>query len=261
VAPRDYSRVSEVPGIRVTPEAVSMVETRYAVAADWSRQRDVLEVGCGAGMGLGALADTARRVVGGDCAEELLTVARRHYGRRVPLLRLDAQCLPFRDGVFDVVVLYEAIYYLERAHDFLAESRRVLRSGGTLLVCSANPELETFNPSPLSTRYWSARELAALLECAGFEVKLHGAFADTPDGRAATLIRLAKLTAVRLGLMPRTMRGKEFLKRLFFGRLTALPAQLTVRPADLSRLKPLVNADAGRHKVVYAIGQASSLPL
>src|SRR5207244_12959780 len=33
--------------------------------------------------------------------------------------------------------------------------------------------------------------------------------------------------AVRLGVIPKTMKGKEFLKRVFFGRLAPVPPELT----------------------------------
>ena len=48
-------------------------------------------------------------VVGGDCTEVNLRHARQHYKGRVNLARLDAHHLPFEDGRFDVVIVFEAI--------------------------------------------------------------------------------------------------------------------------------------------------------
>ncbi|MEK7217323.1 MAG: class I SAM-dependent methyltransferase [Chloroflexota bacterium] len=132
----DFSNVTEVPGARASREQAAMLYTRYAFAARLCRGKEILEVACGSGMGLGFLARTAKRVVGGDCTQGLLRQARKHYGARIPLVRLDAHGLPFRDSSFDAIILYEAIYYLADPSLFLQECRRVLREGGSLIVCS-----------------------------------------------------------------------------------------------------------------------------
>jgi protein-L-isoaspartate O-methyltransferase len=58
----DYSDVTEAHGNQITREALAMMCTRYVFAARLSDGRDVLEVGCGAGQGLGVLRERARRV-------------------------------------------------------------------------------------------------------------------------------------------------------------------------------------------------------
>ena len=250
----DYSLVSEAPGVRVSAQGISMIETRYALAADLARGREVLEVGCGAGMGLGWIARNAKRTVGGDYTAKLLTAARQHYGRRVPLVRLDAHALPFTNESFDLVILYEAMYYLERARDFLAEARRILRPSGVLVICTANRESYGFNPSPFSSRYWSAAELERLLSDEGFRVQLRAGFADKPhNGRTSAKQRLKHLAA-RLHLIPRTMKGKELLKRVFEGSLHELPRELDGERAQLQTLVPVTAEDElAPFKVIYAI--------
>ena len=104
-----------------------MLYTRYHLASQFSSGKDVLEVACGAGIGLGYLAKRARKAVGGDYSESLLRCVQSHYRSRVPLLRLDAHQLPFGDGSFDTVLLFETIYYLAEPGKFLDECSRVLR--------------------------------------------------------------------------------------------------------------------------------------
>ncbi|MBI4869977.1 MAG: class I SAM-dependent methyltransferase [Candidatus Riflebacteria bacterium] len=254
----DFSDVTERAGNRVTEENLSMDVTRYAFAARQSKGRDVLEVACGAGQGLGTLAASARRVVGGDFTESLVRVARRHYGARVPVLRLDAHELPFGRASFDMVVLYEAIYYLKRPEVFLAECRRVLRPRGLLLICSANREWADFNPSPFATRYYSGRELADLARQTGFEPELLGAFRLGPRSPRQKLVSVLKRTAVSLGLIPKTMAGKEWLKRLFLGRLVQQPVELRDGLAPDRPPEPLPpDAAVTEHKVVYLVGRLS----
>src|SRR5258705_7683076 len=116
------------------------------------------------------------RLVGGDYTHALLRYARAEYGDSIPVLRLDAQGIPFRDASFDTVIMFEAMYYLARPGDCLRECRRVLRPGGRLVLCSVNPEWSDFNPSPLSHQYWSANELRVLLAEHGFTADLFAAF-------------------------------------------------------------------------------------
>jgi hypothetical protein len=104
-----------------------------------------------------------------------------------------------------------------------------------------------------------AGELAAQLERLGFVVELAGAFRDRPSstGRLARLRGLLRHVAVKYRLIPRTMRGKELLKRVFVGSLTSLPRELQVSAEDAARLEPLPAAARHEYKVIYVSG---SLP-
>jgi len=233
-----------------------MMCTRYEYAASWCEDKRVLEVACGTGQGLGYLASHARQIVAGDYTHELLQAARKHYGNRVPVVRLDAHSLPFRDHIFDVVILYEAIYYLSEPAAFLADCRRVLQEGGLLLICSANREGLDFNPSPLSTTYLSAAELRILLQGQGFNAKLFGAFEVTTVSARDKLVSLLKRTAVRLHLIPKTMKGKECLKRLFLGKLVPAPVEVKEGHAETCPFVPLDgDRPVSKYKVLYAIGR------
>jgi SAM-dependent methyltransferase len=188
---------------------------RYRFALDYCEGKDVLEVACGSGQGLGFLARKARSVVGGDFTQSLVDRASSYYGDRLSVLRFDAQSMPFPDHSFDVVILFEAIYYLPSPEKFLSETRRVLRQGGTVLISSVNPEWTDFNPSPMSTRYFSVPTLATLLRENGFEPEVRGAFRVEPPTAKGAVVSLVKRLAVSANLVPGSMKGKEFLKKLF----------------------------------------------
>jgi SAM-dependent methyltransferase len=255
---RDYSDVSESPGDRVTGEAIQMLYTRYAIAAGIANGKDALEVACGPGHGLGLIARKARRVVAGDYTDAFTHAVRAHYGKRIPVLRLDAHRLPFANESFDVVFLFEAIYYLANGREFVSECRRVLRPGGIIALCSANREVSGFNPSPYSTKYYSSSELAALLERTGFDAQLFGAFPDDVSDRSRRVVALVRKAAVGMRLIPRTIRGKELLKRCFYGKLSVVPMELKEGDSQLASLSPLQsNQPACRWKVLYAIGTKS----
>lgn len=252
----DYSIVTELPGGRASREQISRLYHRYRTAAAYAWGKDVLEVGCGAGQGMGYLARRARRLIGGDYTDANLRHARRHYHGKARLVRFDAHHLPFPGASFDLVVLFEALYYLARPEDFLAESRRVLRNGGTLLVSTVNCDWADFNPSPFSVRYFSAPDLAACLRRGKFEAELYGAYPVANETARAKAVSALKRSAMTMGLMPRTMKGKEIFKRVFFGRLEPLAAEIEDGMAEYVPLEP-ISADApdSRHKILYAVAR------
>lgn len=249
----DYSIITELPGNRAHAEQLSMIHTRYKWAGDQAAGKDVLEAACGPGRGLGYLAARARSVTGGDITPSLVAAAQRHHGGRIPVSVFDAQALPFPDGSFDLVLLFEALYYLPDAPRFLAEARRVLRPGGRLLLSMPNPEWADFNPSPFSVRYYAAGQLSALLDAAGFNPEVLAGYPVAAGGGAGA-VSLLRRAAVSLGLMPKSMAGKAWLKRLFYGRLAELSEEIdTSAPAA-----PLVPAPAGRvdgYKMLYAAAE------
>jgi demethylmenaquinone methyltransferase/2-methoxy-6-polyprenyl-1,4-benzoquinol methylase len=77
----------------------------------------------------------ARRVVGVDISEEMLAVARKKkQDADIEFVTANGELLPFEDGTFDVVSIAFGIRNFEDRVKGLEEMRRVLRSGGTLLV-------------------------------------------------------------------------------------------------------------------------------
>jgi SAM-dependent methyltransferase len=254
----DFTAVTESPGTGATREQLSILYTRYDLAARYSQGKKVLEVACGAGVGLGLLAGAASEVTGGDVEDANWRLAAETYRNRpsIRVQQLDAQALPFADGTFDVVILFEAIYYLAQPHVFLDEARRVLRRGGVLLISSVNSLWPGFHPSVYSRKYYSVPELRELLLQHGWSAKIFVAFCDQPDGVGQSGVRLIRRAANAMHLIPRTMKGKALLKRLFYGRLTTIPHELL---AGMARAEPLVDvegcSETNLYKMIYAIAQ------
>jgi SAM-dependent methyltransferase len=248
----DYVALTEISGDEVSAEQVERIARRYEWAARYCSGKDVLEAACGTGQGLGLLSRVARSVTAGDYSTAILDIARRHYGSRMNLQQFDAQQMPFADASFDVVILFEALYYLPDAARFFAECVRVLRPGGTLLIATANKDLFDFTPSAHSHRYLGVAELHRELGALGFEV---ACFGDTPVGDVSArqrVLRPVKMVASRLGLIPESMQAKKLLKRLVFGGLVRMPAEIEPASAPLAepaRLEPLKPDTA--HKVIF----------
>ena len=88
-----------------------------------------------------------------------------------------------------------------------------------MLIATVNKDWSEFNPSPLSTRYFSVPDLDKLLQRNGFKVEFYGAFSTIPKTIKEKIISIIRKIAVGLHLIPKTMKGKELLKKIFYGKL------------------------------------------
>ena len=137
--------------------------------------RRVLEVGCGTGRFLAALAGRAKPW-GVDPSPEMLEVARgRVHGAGVKLG--SAEELPFKDGWFERAAMWLVVHLVDRPRAF-AELRRVLAPGGRLAIATFDPSyfddfwLNHYFPSMKEAdlaRFPSAGDLESELPAAGFE--------------------------------------------------------------------------------------------
>lgn len=248
----DFSTVTELSGHQAHAEQLSMIHTRYSLAQQRCDGKDVLEVACGPGRGLGYLALRARSVTAGDLTPALIDSARAYYGERVKLSVLDAQKLPFADASFDLVLLYEAFYYLPQPEQFLAEAHRVLRPGGELLLSMPNPEWDGFNPSPFSVRYFTADELRTVLVARSFVPRIMAGFAAAPRGPLGLAVSAVRRAAVSLGVIPKTMKGKAWLKGAFYGPLAELGPELDTS-VPVAALVDAAPGPTPGYKMLYAL--------
>lgn len=251
---KEFVSVTEISGDDVSREQVARLCNRYFWAGTYCSGKDVVEVACGTGQGLGYLSNIAKSIEAGDYSDEIITLAIRHYKERIPIQQFDAQKMPFGDNTKDVIILFEAIYYLPDVEQFIRECVRVLRPGGRVLIATANKELYDFNPSPNSHQYYGVIELHRLFTKHGFETEFFG---DTPIGDVSMrqrILRPVKNLAVMLGIMPKTTAGKKWLKRIVFGGLVKMPAEITaetsqyVKPTGISSTRPDTE-----HKVIYCV--------
>jgi len=110
-----------------------------ALAGDVTGRR-ILDAGCGSGPLFEALRERGAVVSGIDMSSGMLEVARRRLGADADLRVADlAEPLPFPDGSFDDVVASLVLHYLQDWEPTLAELRRVLRTGGRLIVSVSHP--------------------------------------------------------------------------------------------------------------------------
>lgn len=103
----------------------------------------ILEVACGRGGFVTELAQAGAHVTGCDFSFSALRVAHTRFtgggAESSPtVVQGDAQCLPFADGSFDVVVSCETIEHVPDAQAATREMYRVTRAGGKLFLTTPN---------------------------------------------------------------------------------------------------------------------------
>ena len=106
----------------------------------------VLEIGCGRGVGLGALSAALRPslLVGLDVDAALLGEARQRLAANAVPARLelgDARALPFGDASFDLVIDFGTCYHIADASAALRQIVRVLSPGGLFVSETVSSQL------------------------------------------------------------------------------------------------------------------------
>jgi ubiquinone/menaquinone biosynthesis C-methylase UbiE len=250
----DYSTVTERAGDEISQEQLERLCHRYYWAGSYCDGKDVTEVACGTGPGLGYLLQKAESLCAGDYTPSILAIAQEHYKERLDLRQFDAQAMPYEDQSMDVLILFEAIYYLPDILKFIYECRRVLRSGGRVLIATANKDLYDFNPSPYTHAYYGVVELHQLFEEHRFDIECFGHLSVQEVSIRQRILRPIKGFVVKFGLMPKSMVGKKLLKRLVFGEMIPMPAEIQADMITYESPTPLSNTQPDQHhKVIYCV--------
>jgi SAM-dependent methyltransferase len=95
--------------------------------------KDVLDLGCGAGVEVVRFARAGARVVGVDIAESAVQLTRANLeqqGLSATVEVADGEKLPFADASFDFVYAHGVIQYTNDDRALASEVHRVLRPGG-----------------------------------------------------------------------------------------------------------------------------------
>ncbi len=134
----ESGRLPEMHGSTIV-EQIHIERYRYALSSIGGGA--VLDIASGIGYGTNMLAQDARvkSVTGVDVSKEAIAKARSAFA--APNLRfelVDGNSLPFADESFDAIVSFETIEHTADPHAFLAELRRVLRTGGALVISTPN---------------------------------------------------------------------------------------------------------------------------
>jgi len=150
----------------------TIYQDRHSTALGWVQDLGlrpnarILEVGCGAGLLTVALARNGYMVDALDSTDAMLQMtwnraARQDLQDRVRVHAGDVHALPFQAHSFDLVIALGVIPWLHSEQLALREMRRVLKSGGFLLVTADNNARLDRILDPLSSPLLAPLRLAA----------------------------------------------------------------------------------------------------
>ena len=140
---------------------------------------DFLEVGCGGGVLLDMVLQTAQRACGLDHSRDMVELARQKNGRalsegRVEIVQGHVEALPWDECCFTCAAGVEMLWFVEDLALALRGLYRVLEPGGRLVfVTAAQPQsaLSKLLSAPWlgRLRFHSNDELVSVLRGAGFQ--------------------------------------------------------------------------------------------
>lgn len=128
-----------------------MHEGDWALLGD-TRDKDVLEIGCGSAPCSRWLSHQGARVVGLDLSRNMLDVgvaAMDKAGHRVPLIQADATAIPFAEASFDIAFsAFGAFPFIADSALAMREAHRILRPGGSFVFSINHPMRWIFRDDP-----------------------------------------------------------------------------------------------------------------
>jgi 2-polyprenyl-3-methyl-5-hydroxy-6-metoxy-1,4-benzoquinol methylase len=103
-----------------------------------SNQR-ILDVGCGTGYGTQLLFNAGHETMGIDVSTQAIIYSNSSFPGPEYFIG-NAESLPFKEGIFDVVTAFESIEHLQDADSGIKEIQRVLKKRGDLFISTPNPK-------------------------------------------------------------------------------------------------------------------------
>jgi SAM-dependent methyltransferase len=188
-----------------------VVEPLDSIVRDLPRAGKVLEIGCGTGNYIRALAaaHAGRHTIGFDLSLPMLREARR-FASSAEFVRGDAAtAYPFADETFSLAFAVDVIHHIDDSRRFFAEAFRVLAPSGRLVLFTDSEDtlrrrsLTEFFPEILpieAARYPRISRLHAEAEVAGFclssqgeatgRIRLDRGFVDALEAKCSSAMRL-----------------------------------------------------------------------
>jgi ubiquinone/menaquinone biosynthesis C-methylase UbiE len=160
----DSEQESQLPwtGERYVPQLTGQIQLehvhRYLLAREYAKDKDVLDIASGEGFGSAILANTARTVIGVDISAEAVKHASVCYQiGNVEFRQGSCTEIPLDNNSIDLVVCFETIEHVDEHKATMAEIKRVLRSGGILIISS--PDKKEYSILPNYHNPFHVREL------------------------------------------------------------------------------------------------------
>ena len=111
------------------------------VGFDGYKGKNLLEIGCGAGIDLVRFARGGAKVTGIDLSKTAIDLARKNFEQSkqdADLRVMNGECMQFADNTFDVVYAHGVLQYTADPEKMIHEIHRVLMPGGDAIMMVYN---------------------------------------------------------------------------------------------------------------------------
>ena len=131
---------------------------RYAMACQFAKGKNVLDIASGEGYGSAMLAKVANHVIGVDISEEAISFATGKYSSDNLEFKIGSCAeIPLMDGSLDLIVSFETIEHHDQHEVMFKEFKRVLHPDGMLIISS--PDKYTYSEMPDHSNPFHVKEL------------------------------------------------------------------------------------------------------
>ncbi len=147
------------------------IEKRCSFITDYKNSGRLLEIGCGSGEFLNAIAQNPNwEIYGLERNQGAANIACQEYGLNVYACSLDERS--FQSSYFDAVVLWDVLEHLHDPMSTLHEIHRILKPDG--LIVLRVPNLASWD-AKIFGKYWAGfdapRHLSQFLKQTGFKIR------------------------------------------------------------------------------------------
>ena len=131
---------------------------RYAIAAEYVKDKIVLDIASGEGYGSSLLSKNANTVTGIDIDSKTVSDASKKYSKsNLKFIQGKAEEIPAPDSSFDVVVSFETLEHSNEHEKILSEIKRVIKPCGLLII--STPEKKYYADLPGSHNSFHLKEV------------------------------------------------------------------------------------------------------
>jgi SAM-dependent methyltransferase len=237
----DYSEFTEVSGKPITEDQLYRMRHRYSWARELINEDAIgLELCCGSGQGLKVVSEKLQKLYAIDITESLINQAKKNAPDNVICSKEDGITFLEKSGneTFDFILMFECIYYFESLEELIKLAKNCLKPGGLILFTWPNPFKEGFVRCEHTYSYPSIKDIRKFVKGKNenFETKFFGYEISNKKSLIGILKSKIKNFAVKFNLIPKTQKGRQFLKRIFQGKMIQMPNTVEYLPIDKNSL-------------------------
>ena len=237
----DYSEFTEVSGKPITQDQLYRMRHRYSWAKELVKGDKIgLELCCGSGQGLKIVSENLDKLYAVDITESLINQANKNSPNNVICSQADG--ITFlensENAFYDFIIMFECIYYFESLERLIDLAKRSLKPGGLILLTWPNPLRKEFVKCEHTYCYPLIKDLKKFSQDKkkDFKTEFYGYEVLNEKSLLTSFKSKIKTLAVKLNLIPKTQKGRLFLKRIFQGKMIEMPNCLEYLKIDKNSL-------------------------